>query len=216
MYTPSHFDETRPDVLHALVRAHPLGLLVTHGAAGLSANPVPFLFDPARGPHGTLRCHVARANPVWRESGSDVLVVFQGPEAYVSPNWYPSKAESGKVVPTWNYVVVQGRGRMQAHEDAGFLRPLLADLTAEHEAAQPRPWTMDDAPAAYVDALLKAIVGLEVTLDAPLAGKWKVSQNRPAADRDGVASGLSALGAAGAAAMAAQVRQPGTPSGETR
>lgn len=208
MYLPSHFEERRPQVLHALIRQEPLGLLVTHGAGGLQANPVPFLVDAGSGPHGTLRAHVARANPLWREAGgTEVLVVFQGPQAYVSPNWYPSKAEHGKVVPTWNYVTVQARGRLRAIEDPAWLRGFLATLTATHEAPQPRPWTIEDAPADYVDKLLGAIVGLEIELGS-IVGKWKVSQNRPAADREGVARALAAAGGE-AAAMAQQVRQPG-------
>lgn len=211
MYQPPHFQETRPAVLHGLVRRHPLGLLVTQGADGsLCADPVPFLLDADRGPHGTLRCHVARANPVWREARRDVesLVVFQGPQAYVSPNWYATKAESAKVVPTWNYVVVQARGRLAVIEDAAWLRQLVGELTTRHEAPQPAPWQVEDAPADYVEAMLKAIVGIEIPLTS-LVGKWKVSQNRPAADRDGVAQALSAQGSDEAAAMAGEIRTPG-------
>jgi transcriptional regulator len=211
MYQPSYFEENRPAVLHGLVRRHPLGLLITQGADGnLSANPVPFLLDADRGPHGTLRCHVARANPAWHEARRDVesLVVFQGPQAYVSPNWYASKAESGKVVPTWNYVIVQARGRLAVVEDPAWLRRLVGELTARHEAPQPAPWQVDDAPTDYVDTLLKAIVGIEIELST-LVGKWKVSQNRPAADRTGVAQALSAQGGDEATAMAGEVRTPG-------
>ncbi len=193
MYLPTHFEECRPDVLHRLLHEHPLGLLVTQGDGGLDANPIPFLLDPERGPHGTLRGHVARANPVWREARTDVasLVVFQGPQAYVSPAWYASKAETGKVVPTWNYVMVQARGRLVVRDDAAWLRRLVGELTARHESARPVAWQVDDAPADYIDAMLRAIVGIEIELSA-LTGKWKVSQNRSAADRDGVARGLAA------------------------
>ena len=211
MYLPSHFEETRPEVLHALVRSHPLGLLITQDAHGrLSAYSVPFLLDAGRGPHGTLRAHVARANPVWREARTDTpaLVVFQGPQAYVSPNWYPAKAESGKVVPTWNYVMVQARGRVRFVDDPAWLRSLVGELTDRHEAAQPRPWQVDDAPADYVAAMLRAIVGIEIELDS-LAGKWKVSQNRSAADRAGVVAGLAARQGEGPQAMAQQIGQPG-------
>ncbi len=196
MYLPKHFEESRAEVLHELIRTHPLGLLVTLADAGLQANPVPFVLDadPAGGP-GILRAHVARANPLWRETRSDVeaLVVFQGPQAYVSPSWYPSKAEHGKVVPTWNYVMVQARGTLRAIDDPAWVRAFVTRLTTRHEAAQAKPWAVADAPPDYIEATARAIVGLEITLSA-LVGKWKVSQNRSAADRAGVASGLRAAG----------------------
>jgi len=202
MYLPSHFEESRAEVLHALIRSQPLGLLVTQSDAGLQANTVPFLLDPdpAGGP-GILRAHVARANPLWRETRADAeaLVVFQGPQAYVSPGWYPSKAEHGKVVPTWNYVMVQARGTLRAIDDAGWVRAFVTRLTAHHEAAQARPWAVTDAPADFIETMTRAIVGIEITLSA-LTGKWKVSQNRSAADRAGVASGLRAAGHIDAAA----------------
>jgi len=196
MYLPKHFEESRAEVLHELVRTHPLGLLVTLADAGLQANPVPFILDadPAGGP-GILRAHVARANPLWRETRSDVeaLVVFQGPQAYVSPSWYPSKAEHGKVVPTWNYVMVQARGTLRAIDDPAWVRAFVTRLTTRHEAVQAKPWAVADAPPDYIETTTRAIVGLEITLSA-LVGKWKVSQNRSAADRAGVASGLRAAG----------------------
>ena len=137
MYLPNHFDEQRPEVLQRLIHDAPLGLLVTHGSAGLQANSVPFLLDADAGPHGTLRAHVARANPLWREgAGREALVVFQGPQAYVSPGWYPSKAEHGKVVPTWNYVMVQARGTLRAIDDAAWLRGLVTRLTAKPAPGQ--------------------------------------------------------------------------------
>jgi len=210
MYTPSHFDESRPEVLHALMREHPFGLLVTQSPAGLQANGIPFLFDAHRGPLGTLRAHVARANPVWRESdmGLESLVVFQGPQAYISPGWYATKPETGKVVPTWNYVMVQARGRLQVHDDPQWLRALVTELTERHEAGSDRPWQVSDAPADFIDATLRAIVGIEIELTA-LDGKWKVSQNRPAADREGVIAGLAARGDDASQAMAAQVKHAG-------
>jgi transcriptional regulator len=213
MYLPSHFEETRLPVLHALMRSHPLGLLVTQNATSLEANAIPFLVDAGRGPHGTLRGHVARANPLWREARSDVdtLVVFQGPQAYVSPSWYASKAESGKVVPTWNYILVQARGRLKVHDDPAWLRQLVGELTERHEAPQATPWQVADAPDAYIATMLQAIVGIEIEIGS-LSGKWKVSQNRPAADRAGVVQGLSTRPGSDAAAMAQQVRQPGVPS----
>ena len=204
MYLPTHFEEKRPEVLHELVRTHPLGLLVTLADAGLQANTIPFFLDahPAGGP-GVLRAHVARANPLWREARADVeaLVVFQGTQAYISPNWYPSKAEHGKVVPTWNYVMVQARGVFRAIDDAAWVHALVSRLTTHHEATQPKPWAVTDAPPEYIATMTRAIVGIEITLSA-LTGKWKVSQNRSAADRNGVARGLTAVGQADSAALA--------------
>lgn len=211
MYLPAHFEETRPEVLHRLLRSHPLGLLVTLGSAGMEANATPFLLDPDRGPHGTLRAHVARANPVWREAHTDVdsLVVFQGPQAYVSPGWYASKAETGKVVPTWNYVLATARGRLRVIDDADWVHRFVSELTDRHEMPRETPWKVSDAPTDYIAGLLHAIVGIEIEL-AELTGKWKVSQNRSAADRDGVAQGLAEVGRADATAMAQQVREPGS------
>ena len=193
MYLPSHFEEKRPEVLHELLRTHPLGLLVTRDGAGeLQANTVPFLLDadPAGGP-GILRAHVARANPLWREARSDVesLVVFQGPQAYVSPSFYPSKAEHGKVVPTWNYVMVQARGTLRAIDDPAWVHAFVTRLTERHESQRTAPWAVSDAPADYIATMLGAIVGIEIELTS-LVGKWKVSQNRSAADRAGVVHGL--------------------------
>jgi transcriptional regulator len=199
MYMPSHFEETRPGPLHALMQAHPLGLLITRDAEGDPvANPLPFLLEPGSEPGspGTLVGHVARANPVWRTAaGQRVLVLFQGPQAYVSPNWYPAKAEHGKVVPTWNYALVQARGELQAQDDPDAVRAIVTRLTQRHEAGQPRPWQVDDAPPEFTATLLRAIVGIRIPLSA-LVGKFKLSQNRPAADREGVAAGLRAGAAA--------------------
>lgn len=197
MYLPAHFEETRPAVLHELVRTHPLGLLVTQSSAGeLAANSIPFVLDadPAGGP-GLLRGHVARANPLWREARGDTdsLVVFQGPQAYVSPSLYASKAEHGKVVPTWNYVMVQARGRLRAVDDAPWLHAFVTRLTDRHEAPRAQPWAVTDAPVDYVAAMLRAIVGIEIELTA-LTGKWKVGQNRSAADRAGVVRGMAEAG----------------------
>jgi transcriptional regulator len=206
MYLPSHFEEARTEVLHAAIRAHPLGLLVTHGADGLTANSVPFMVDAQPGLHGTLRAHVARANPVWRAAAdTEVLVVFQGPQAYISPGWYATKAATGKVVPTWNYVMVQARGRLRAIEDTVALHALVTRLTDTHESTQRRPWAVSDAPGDYIDSMLRAIVGIEIELSG-LSGKWKVSQNRPAADREGVRAGLADHGSEQALAMQRQVR----------
>ena len=199
MYLPSHFEEKRPEVLHELLRTHPLGLLVTQcGAGELQANTLPFVLDadPAGG-LGHLRGHVARANPLWHEARGDVesLVVFQGPQAYVSPSFYPSKAEHGKVVPTWNYVMVQARGRLLAIDDAAWVHAFVTRLTERHEATRARPWAVSDAPEDYIATMLRAIVGIEIELTS-LTGKWKVSQNRSAADRAGVMQGLRDAGVA--------------------
>jgi transcriptional regulator len=206
MYVPKHFEETRVPVLHELIRAHPLGALVTLTANGLDANHIPFEVDPDPAPFGTLRGHVARANPVWRElSSRDALVIFQGPGTYVSPSWYATKAESGRVVPTWNYAVVHGHGPLRVIDDAAWLRAFVEKLTDRHEAGSATPWRITDAPAEYIDSMVRAIVGLEVPM-ARLVGKWKVSQNRPDQDRDGVVHALSRQGTADAAAMADLVR----------
>ncbi len=213
MYLPAHFAESRPQVLRDFIAAQPLGLLVTQNrAGGIDANPVPFFLDADDdATPGVLRAHVARANPVWREAATDVpsLVVFQGPDAYVSPSWYPSKAEHGKVVPTWNYVMVQARGPLRAIDDPAWLLQLVTRLTERHEAPRSAPWAVSDAPADYVQTMLRAIVGIELELTS-LSGKWKVTQNRPAADRAGVVDGLKRVGDDAAMALAAQVERPGS------
>lgn len=194
MYVPASFRQTDVTELHALMRVHPLGLLVSHGADGLQASPVPFLVYPDEGPHGVLRAHVARANPHWQalpEAG-ECLVVFSGVDGYVTPNWYPSKAATGKAVPTWNYATVQVRGTVRVVADPAWLRRQLADLTAQHEGRRLRPWSLDDAPADYLAAQMQAIVGLEIPI-AAIEGKWKMSQNKDAADRAGVIDGLRAV-----------------------
>ena len=184
MYVPSHFEELRLEVLHELMRANPLGVLITHGAQGLDANHLPFELDATVGKHGVLRAHVARNNPVWQSiiNGGEVLVVFRSQDAYISPNWYPSKHESHKQVPTWNYQVVHAHGRITLHDDEPYVRGLVARLTRIHEAAEPKPWKMGDAPPDYINAMLKSIVGLEVDITR-LVGKFKLSQNREVRDR---------------------------------
>lgn len=209
MYVPKHFEETNVETLHALIRAHPLGALVTLGPDGLDANHVPFEVDPDPAPFGTLLAHVARANPVWREAaGADVLVLFQGAEIYISPSWYPTKQETAKVVPTWNYAVVHAHGRLRAIEDRDWLRTFVTRLTDRHEGGRPDPWKVTDAPADYVESMLRGIVGLEIPI-ARLVGKWKVSQNRPAQDREGAAAGLTREAGASGAAMAELIRRAG-------
>ena len=209
MYLPAHFAELRPEVLQGLVREHPFGLLVTHdGAGAMAADGLPFFLDASpSGGAGVLRAHVARANPLWQASAADrdCLVVFQGAHAYVSPAWYPSKAEHGKVVPTWNYIMVQARGRLRAIDDVAWLRAFVGRLTERHEAPRAAPWAVDDAPADYIEAMLRAIVGIEIELSS-IVGKWKVSQNRSAADRAGVARGLAEE--SGSDALAEAVLRP--------
>jgi transcriptional regulator len=208
MYSPSQFEETRIETLHALIRAHPLGTLVTLGPAGLEANHIPFEVHPDSAPFGILRAHVARANPVWRDFSADVgaMVVFQGPSAYVTPSWYAAKRETGKVVPTYNYAVVHAYGPMRAVEDRSWLRALVGRLTDRFEAARAQPWRVTDAPADFVDNLLGAIVGLEIPLTR-LVGKWKMSQNRPAADHPGIVKGLRETQAPDAAEVAKLVEE---------
>jgi transcriptional regulator len=209
MYLPAHFQETRLDVLHDFIRANPFGLLVTPGVPVPVADGLPFLIEPdGAGGLGTLRGHVARANPLWQNASADVLVVFQGPHAYVSPSWYASKAEHGKVVPTWNYLMAQATGRLRAIDDPAWVLPLVTRLTGAHEARQASPWAVDDAPAAFVETMLRAIVGIEIELTA-LVGKWKVGQNRPAADRTSLIRALEERGDDTSRALAAQTAQPG-------
>ncbi|MBO9513670.1 MAG: FMN-binding negative transcriptional regulator [Variovorax sp.] len=195
MYIPPHFAETRPQALHRIMREHPLGMLVTHGPDGLDANHIPFEYDADRGPHGTLLAHVARANDVWQRapSGTAVMVVFRGAEAYISPNWYPSKHEAHRQVPTWNYEVVHAHGVLTVRDDERFVRGLVARLTRTHEAAEPRPWKMSDAEPEYIDGLLRNIVGLEIAVTS-LVGKAKLSQNKETRDRQGASDALEARG----------------------
>jgi transcriptional regulator len=191
MYCPSLFREDRLAVLHAFIRSHPLGLLISHGAAGLLANLVPFVLKNGDSERGVLQAHMARANPQWRElDGQAVLVVFRGPDAYISPSLYATKKETGKVVPTWNYAMVQVRGTAKLRYQGDWLTPQLNALTSAREATRPQPWSVSDAPADYVEAQKKAIVGIEIEI-AVLEGKWKVSQNQPDANRRSVVAGFS-------------------------
>lgn len=208
MYVPKQFEETRVDVLHDFIRAHPFGALVTMTPGGLDANHIPFEVDPAPGPFGTLRGHVARANPVWHDlaPGGAALVMFQGADTYISPSWYPSKVETGKVVPTWNYAVVHAHGVPRFIDDRVWLRAFVEQLTTRHEARRREPWKITDAPADFIDKQVGAIIGVEIPITR-LIGKWKVSQNRPAQDRDGVIEGLVREGGHSGAAMAELVRR---------
>jgi transcriptional regulator len=198
MYLPKHFEQPDRAALIALMRERPLATLVIATPDGPTADLVPLEYVAGEDEHGTLRGHVARANPLCTHAGAQALAVFTGPDAYVSPNWYPSKREHGKVVPTWNYTMVQARGALRAIDDAPWLRALVGRLTERHEAAQAQPWSVSDAPDDYVQQMLRAIVGIEIEL-VSLLGKWKVSQNRSAADRAGVALGLAATDPASAA-----------------
>lgn len=194
MYIPPHFAQTQPEH-HRIMRTHPLGVLVTSGPEGLDADHIPFEFDPGAGPLGTLSAHVARANPLWQRcpSGTAVMVIFRGAEAYVSPNWYPSKHEAHRQVPTWNYEVVHAHGRLTVRDDERFVRGLVARLTRHHEAAEPRPWKMGESTPEFIDDMLSKIVGLEIAISS-LVGKSKLSQNKEARDRLNAAATLAARG----------------------
>jgi len=195
MYLPDHFKEAQLPVLHRIIRDHPLGILVTH-AGGLDANHLPFELDADRGESGTLVAHVARANPVWQAvpSGAEVMVIFRGPNGYISPSWYPSKHEHHKQVPSWNYEVVHVHGTLRIMDDERYVRGVVARLTRRHEAAEPKPWKMGDAPRDYLDKMVSMIVGIEVEITR-LEGKRKLSQNKDAADRVGAANALADRGA---------------------
>lgn len=205
MYQPPHFQEHDTAQQHALIRDFPLGLLVSSGENGLLANPVPFLLDADA---NVLRCHLARPNGQWKDflEPRDVLVVFQATDHYIRPNYYPTKRESGKVVPTWNYAMVQVQGRACVKDDPVWLGRQIRDLTVMMEGGTPDPWAVDDAPEAFINAQIRGIVGVEIAITA-IHGKWKVSQNRNHADAQGVVEGLNAIETDRAADMAAMVAQ---------
>ncbi|MBP0603242.1 MULTISPECIES: FMN-binding negative transcriptional regulator [Aeromonas] len=210
MYLPPHFAVTEPAALHQLIRAHPLGALVTHGELGLDANHLPFELDAGEGGQGVLRAHVARNNPLWQEvkDGDEVLVIFRAAEGYISPSWYPGKQVHHQQVPTWNYAVVHAHGRIRVRDDARFVRRLLATLTRTQEAAEPRPWKMADAPRDYLEAMVAAVVGIEIEIDR-LVGKFKLSQNKEAADRQGA---IAALLQRGQEALGEAMQSPPPPA----
>lgn len=208
MYVPKYHEETDLAVLHGLVKAHPFGAWVTLGDGELIANHIPFLLDPDRGAYGTLIGHVAKANRVWKSLSTSInsIVVFQGAETYISPSWYPSKHTHGKAVPTWNYAVVHAHGLPRVIEDPKWLLAHVGQLTDLHEAGHSLPWKVSDAPQDFTEQLLRAIVGIEIPIER-LVGKWKVSQNRPEADKLGVVAGLLGRNDAESSEMAALVNQ---------
>ena len=203
MYIPEAFNESRTEVLHQLIRERPLATLITYSQSGLNANHVPLYLHEMPAPLGTLQGHVARSNPLVHElhDGSDALVVFHGPQAYISPTWYVTKEEHGRVVPTWNYVVVHAYGRLRLVEDADWLRAQLKALTDQNEAMFAQPWSVTDAPADYIERLMNAIVGIEMPI-TKLVGKCKLSQNQPASNRESVIEALRAKAGIDAVAMA--------------
>ena len=208
MFTPPHFEESRIDILHDLVRNHPLATVVTLSHDGrLVANHIPLLLCEKPEPFGTLQGHVARANPLWSDSRQDIesLAVFQGPDAYISPTWYATKKETGRVVPTWNYAVVHVYGYLHVIDDAAWLKSLVERLTTVHESGLVEPWSVSDAPAEFIQSRLGAIVGIEMVITR-LQGKWKMSQNQPEANRAGVVEGLRILDTSAASAVADLIR----------
>jgi transcriptional regulator len=215
MYLPEQFRVDDVAELHALMRARPFATLVSAGATGLMATHLPTVLKDD-GPYGSIECHVARANPHWREfaagAGADALMIFQGPQGYVTPNWYASKAEHGKVVPTWNYAVVHAYGRAEAMDDIAWLRRHVGELTAQQEAGEAKPWAVTDAPESFIAGMARAIIGIRLPI-ARLEGKWKMSQNREIEDREGVVEGLGRRGEGDDAAIAAIVRRR-IPQGE--
>ena len=208
MYIPEAFREDNVPALHEMMRAHPLATVVTATVDGLDANHIPLLVDAEPGPYGTLRGHVARANAMWKQASADAdaLVLFHGPNTYVSPSWYPSKQQTGKAVPTWNYMVVHAHGRPRFIEDADWLRAHVTALSAAHEAGRSPAWQVADAPDGFIDAMVRGIVGIEMPITR-LVGKWKLSQNRTAEDRNAVVAALESDPAPAAQAVAAAMRE---------
>jgi transcriptional regulator len=192
MYQPDHFRVEDLPQLQALMRQHPFATLVSAGPLGLYASHLPTVLKAGEGQGGVIECHLARANPHCKELAAvgEALMIFQGPEAYITPNWYPSKVEHGKVVPTWNYAVVHAYGRPEVMDDAAWLRRHVGELTAQQESTAVAPWAVSDAPERYIDVMLRGIIGIRFVI-ARLEGKWKMSQNREMADRQGVVQGLA-------------------------
>jgi transcriptional regulator len=207
MYLPDHFRVEDVAEMHALIRAHPFAALVSAGASGLYGTHLPTVLKD-EGPFGTIECHLSRANPHWKDlaEGGEAMMIFQGPEAYITPNWYPSKAEHGKTVPTWNYAIVHAYGRPAVMQDAVWLRRHVGELTDQQERGEAKPWAVSDAPERYIEVMLRGIVGFRFEI-ARLEGKWKMSQNREMKDRARVVTGLGARGEDDDAEVAALVRQ---------
>ena len=205
MYLPDHFRVDDVAEMHALMRARPLATLVSAGPSGLCGTHLPTVLKND-GPFGAIECHLSRANPHWKDlaEGGEALMIFQGPEAYVTPSWYPSKAAHGKVVPTWNYAAVHAYGRPAVMDGAAWLRRHVSELSAQQEAGSARPWAVTDAPERYIDVMLRGIVGFRFEV-ARLEGKWKMSQNREMPDRTGVVAGLGSRGQGDDAEVAALV-----------
>jgi transcriptional regulator len=193
MYTPASFRQDDLAALHAQMQANPFALLASAGSDGVQASHLPLLLEPGEGEFGTLYGHFAKANPHWRElqGGAEALAVFSGPDAYISPGWYPAKAEHGKVVPTWNYIAVHARGPVELIEDPERLLQIVSRLSDRHESGRAQPWAVNDAPRDYIDSMLRAIVGFALPIRR-LEGKWKLGQNRSAIDQAGVRDGLAA------------------------
>jgi transcriptional regulator len=195
VYVPSYHEESNLSVLHALIRAHPLATWVTLGVNGLIANHIPFILDTTRGKYGTLRAHVSRANTVWKELSNTLpsIIMFHGPQSYITPSWYPTKQVEGKVVPTWNYAVVHAHGIPKVIQDRDWILQAITDLTNQSESPRSEPWKVSDAPDEFINRLLGAIVGIEIPI-TEITGKWKVSQDEALPDRVGTAAGLLQLG----------------------
>lgn len=206
MYIPPHFEELRTEVMHELIRARPLASVVTLSLDGIDANHIPLHLSPGEGQFGTLRGHVARSNAMWKSLVQKVeaLALFHGPDSYISPSWYPTKAENGKAVPTWNYAVVHAYGALRVIDDASWLRAHLEALTAQNEAAFSDPWQLSDAPQDFTEKLIGAVVGIEIVISR-LSGKWKISQNQPPQNRAGIVLGLRASGGPERLEMAALI-----------
>lgn len=208
MYIPKQFEETRSVRLHEFIGANPLATLVIAGDAGLTANHVPLLLRSEPGPDGCLAGHVARSNPLWQQAAQGVpcLAIFHGLQHYISPNGYATRAQTRRVVPTWNYEVVHVRGSLRTVADAAWMRELVAETTTRHEAGQPAPWTMDEAPADYLDGMMNGIVGIQIDI-ATMIGKFKLSQNQPAANQRSLIATLRASGSSSALEMAQAIER---------
>ncbi|MEQ1543645.1 FMN-binding negative transcriptional regulator [Methyloglobulus sp.] len=213
MYTPTHFEQPNIEALHELIRSRPLATLVTLSSTGINSNHIPLHLSAQPAPFGTLQGHVARANPILNDlnSESEVLAIFHGPDAYISPSWYATKQEAGKVVPTWNYTVVHAYGSLRIIDDAAWVRHQLEALTNHNEAAFPEPWAVSDAPHDFTEKLIEAIVGVEIVITR-LDGKWKVSQNQPDKNQASVIQGLSESGQSDGLTMAELVKAGVKPS----